>query len=86
MSKVELPDQVLDAVAGGKVTIQGQVVKSFDVEEDRYLVTTESGDQFAMPFREDESDFAKSYFKVSAEARMQSDETHALNPDSFKKI
>lgn len=84
--KMALPDELLDALSGGTVTVHGQVVADFSVEEDRYLVTTKGGDRYEMKFGPDESAFAKSYFSVSVEQRMKDPGTHALNPDSFTKV
>jgi len=86
MPKMQLPDELLDALSGGTVTVHGQTVASFAVEEDRYLVTTKSGDQFQLKFQPDESAFAKSYFTVSMEQLMKDSDSHALNPISFTKV
>lgn len=90
--KMHLPDEMLDGLSGGTMTLNDETVSSYDLDEGAFTVHTSSGSyRYTFSAEEkaahlaDPAKFGKDAADVAA--RHSSTEwVHDLEPSMFKKI
>lgn len=87
-NRMQLPDEILDAVAGGTLSLNGETITGFDITDSHMTVTTSSGTYQAPLGPDEKADFAANPEGVKAmfQAGMDHKDDFALEASTFVKI
>jgi len=85
---IQLPDEILDAVAGGTLSLNGETITGFDINDTHMTVTTASGTYRAPLGADEKADFAADPAGVISmfQQGMDHPQDFALEAGTFVKI
>lgn len=90
--KVQLPDELLDMISGGVVTINGETLDNITSDNDGYYITTKQGGEYQYLFTDEDkakglsAPLSRGMFMADVFEKRDADETFALNADMFTKV